>query len=392
MSGLLTRLKTLLTDAEPTLWDLNNEELCDALEQLTATSSVRRRNNDLRMWDMDFSESHMGRWDQGLHSEVMLDAAGFPGGGKQRIVLYFPGHKTPRMRILRINGMRTTAALQKDIHTRLQESTDIPYKLIIYLIDMNAMYRCRRHGTHVELRWASAIGTSLGRIAEVTLRPPCPFLSEQDGKSNTKAMFLLTASTVAGDQGGYIFMKSTDVLQWPIGERMTANARPDESPVREPELRSAEQAAFSISMMALRVAGASQDRNVFTSDDEDEGDVILDDDVGDALEEDAYDVSRDHEYFADGPFMEGVVDSPRDVPGTRLATVDYRRVVRRPMHVKALGTTTSDGQHAFIAHDSPRTAHAERARLPSQMEVVQMKPTTTVFASSSSESDNEKQL
>lgn len=342
---MIRKLRLALTSAEATIWDLSDGEVVAALDSLLERQRGRRGN----CWEVDFRASRMGRWDQAYHVEALLDA-GFPA--EPQVILYFPMHKRRDRQILRVNGMSSTGPLQKEIHARLQASGDAECKLVVYVNDSDWLFACVGVGSHVEVRWASKVGTSLGRIAEVTLRPECICISEQDGYSNTKAMFLLTGNSVSSDVDGYISMKSTDLIKWPVGERMTANARPGPLPPRRLCLETEAQARYSIGTMGQRALGALRERELFQSSDE-EADEEEEGDDGDG-DDDTDDLCM---RFDEAVFLDEAVEMV-DVP--RLVVIDHTAAVKKPLGVKSIPLTGS------IAYDSTASALAESGTDPFQ--------------------------
>ena len=293
---------------EPTLWNMNDQEICDALERYIAEKRAA--------CDIDFTASPVGRWDHGLHVEAFIDR-GFPKhlddgsnngkGTKNRIILYFPGQTARHKKILRIHGLKNSGKLQTEICERLQTSTEMKCRLVVYLNESGALYRCFRHGNYIELRWASSVGTSLGAHNATVLRRPAPIISEQDGQSNTRSMWMLVAEQPFPTRG--VMLMHRPVIKWPIGERMTANMRPAPPPKRVPELQSEQMARYDISSMATRSAKALRPTSLFDSasgsedaedDDEytggrgDDAQTSTDAEFGDLLVEDDYDGVGDH--------------------------------------------------------------------------------------------------
>jgi hypothetical protein len=352
MSALWRRLKALFTSEEPTIWDLNDDEACDALERMAEYRSTRGG----RLWDVDFCGSRMGRWDQALHIEAAL-APGFPS--IPRILVYFPSHKSRHKRLLRISGLRSTASLQRDIHARLQNSGELACKMMVYNVDQDALYRCLRHGLFVELRWAEAVASSLGQGADTTLRPACMFLSEQDGYSNTRAAFLLTSKAVQSDLDGFLYMTTTDEIKWVVGDRMTANARPEPAPRRQPKFQSRSQALYDIQNIGSRAAGALPQRDLFGSDDDG-----AEEEDSDGYTDRPGHSDSDVEEFGDSVFTNETGFNESLAESRRLdavVTLDAREAVGKPHGVKALPLKTLTGD--YVAYDPPGEAMAEKKAL-----------------------------
>ena len=357
MAALWRRIRALFSNDEPTIWDLNDDEACATLERMAEYRSTRGG----RLWEVDFCGSRMGRWDQALHVEVAL-APGFPS--LPRILLYFPSHKSRNKRLLRINGLRATASLQRDIHTRLQNSGELPCKMMVYNVDRDALYRCVRHGLYVELRWAEAVASSLGHGADTTLRPACMFLSEQDGYSNTRAVFLLTGRAVEADLDGVIYMKTTDEIKWVVGDRMAANARPEPAPRRQPKFQSRSQALYDIQNIGSRAAGALPQRDLFGSDDdgaeEEESEGYTDRPAHSSSEVEEF---GDSVFTHETGFEQAVLDSKKF---DAVVTVDAREVVGKAHGVKALPLKKLEGD--YVAYDPPDAAMAERRLVNEEVE------------------------
>ena len=372
MTGLLRAIKALVSSDMPTVWDLNDDEACSALEELVKT----RQSQGGRMWTIDFGGNRMGRWDQALHVEIAL-ASGLPR--RPRILVYFPGHKKRIKKLLRISGLSSTGALQKDIHNRLQESGELVCKLMIYDVDNDALYCCIRHGLYIELRWAEAVASSLGQGAETVLRPPCMFLSEQDGYSNTRAMFLLTAKVVRGDVDGFIHMKATDEIKWVIGDRMTANTRPEPAPRRQPKYQSRDDALYEIQQISVRAAGPLQAQDLFGSDDdgvdEDEsgegyttgpaGSFVDDEnESGEGYTTGPAESLVDVKDFDDSPFVNEtefntLVAKSRNADA--VIQLDARNARHKPLGIQALPLKGAHGTSGtYVAYDDPSKAMAER--------------------------------
>ena len=138
---------------EQTIWDLSDRDAARALDGLLKN----RRQHPRRVFDIDRQASRMATWDTALHSEFLVSTS-FPKA--QRIILYFPAHKTVNRRILRIRGVTAIDKLQRDIHTRLQESTEDPCRLMVYLDNAGCLFRCVHFGAHVQLHWLDRLGTS----------------------------------------------------------------------------------------------------------------------------------------------------------------------------------------------------------------------------------------
>ena len=328
--------------AEQTVWDLADGEVARALDALLAD----RRHHPRRVFDIDRHASRMATWDTALHSEFMVSKT-FPKS--QRIILYFPAIKTANKRILRIRGLSSVDKLQREIHARLQDSTEDPCRLMVYLNDAGCLFRCIHFGLHVQLHWADRLGTSLGSAnAEVTMRPPCPLLSEQDGHSNTQGAYLLTAMTVGSDSGGVIRVKKDDRVKWPVGMRMVTNSRPQKIVGRQPKTETAAQAAYDIDSMGQR--RAAQLTSALDAFESSSGEDAEEDDRGDIG-------FTDNGEFSDGVFEEGGATLLEDGSGDGVATlphlitVDQTGATRRPLQVKMLQLQDADGQPAVIYED-----------------------------------------